>query len=258
MNIIVCVKQVPEIQLVKATDNGLELPAGPGQINPFDAYALEEALKLKEGQGASVSAVTVGPDSATAVLREAASLGVETLYHCNDAAFEGSDPIATARILAAAVGKIGSADLIITGKQAVDEDASAVGPALAGFLNIPQVMFVKKVESIGDGQATVHRQTEDGYDVVEVKLPAVISVVKEINEPRLPSLKGKMQAKKAQITTWNAGDLGVDANLVGPHSPSQVLRNAPPAPRPPAEMLEGEPAKVAEELFQKLRDAQVI
>ena len=258
MNIVVCVKQVPEIQLVKATDNGLELPSGPGQINPFDAYALEEALKLKEGQGASVSAITVGPDGATAVLREAASLGVETLYHCNDAAFEGSDPMATARILAAAVGKIGSADLIITGKQAVDEDASAVGPALAGFLNVPQVMFVKKVESIGDGQAIVHRQTEDGYDVVEVKLPAVISVVKEINEPRLPSLKGKMQAKKAQITTWSASDLGVDANLVGSNSPSQVLRDAPPAPRPPAEMLDGEPSKVAEELFQKLRDAQVI
>jgi electron transfer flavoprotein beta subunit len=258
MNVIVCVKQVPEIQLVKATENGLELPTGPGQINPFDAYAIEEALRLKEGQGASVSAVTVGPDSAVAVLREAASLGVETLYHCNDAAFVGSDPIATARILAAAVGKIGSADLIITGKQAVDEDASAVGPALAGFLSVPQVMFVKKVESIGDGLATVHRQTEDGYDVVEIKLPAVISVVKEINEPRLPSLKGKMQAKKAQITTWSASDLGVDASLVGAHSPSQVLKDSPPPPRPPAEMLEGEPAKVAEELFQKLRDAQVI
>jgi len=258
MNVIVCVKQVPEIQLVKATENGLELPSGPGQINPFDAYALEEALKLKEGQGAAVAAVTVGPDSATAVLREAASLGVETLYHCNDPAFVGSDPIATARILAAAIGKIGGADLIITGKQAVDDDASSVGPALAGFLNVPQVMFVKKVDSLGGGRATVYRQTEDGYDVVEVELPAVISVVKEINEPRLPSLKGKMQAKKAQITTWNASDLGVDASLVGPNSPSQVIKDSPPPPRPPAEMLEGEPAEVAQELFQKLRDAQVI
>ena len=258
MNIIVCVKQVPEIQLVKVTDSGLESPSGPGQINPFDPYAIEEALKLKEAQGASVSAVTVGPDSAASVLREASSLGVASLYHCNDKSFEGSDPVATSRILAAAIAKIGACDLVLTGKQAVDEDASIVGSALAGFLDLPQVMFVKKIESIGDGKARFHRQTEEGYDIVETSLPAVISVVKEINEPRLPSLKGKMQAKKAQITVWNAADLDVDTATVGPNSPTRIEGHQPPPARPAAEMLEGSPDEIAETLFKKLREAQVI
>ena len=258
MKTIVCVKQVPEIQLVKANSDGLSLPSGPGQINAFDPYALEEALRIKEQHSGSVSAVTVGPDSAVSVLREAASLGAEGLYHCNDPAFEGSDPVATARILAAAIRKIGEFDLIITGKQAVDEDAAVVGAALAGFLDLPQVMFVKKIESLESGKVVVQRQTEDGYDIVECALPAVLSVVKEINEPRLPSLKGKMQAKKAAITAWSAADLGVDIQKVGPNSPTRVLGHKPPAPRPPAEMLEGTPEEIAEKLFTKLRDAQVI
>jgi electron transfer flavoprotein beta subunit len=258
MKTIVCIKQVPEIQLVKASDSGLELPSGPGQINPFDSYAIEEALRIKEAHSGSVAAITVGPDAATAVLREAASLGVESLYHCNDAAFEGSDPVAVARILAAAIGKIGEFDLVITGKQAIDEDAALVGAALAAFLGLPQAMFVKKIESLEAGKAVFHRQTEDGYDVVESPLPAVISVVKEINEPRLPSLKGKMQAKKAQITAWTAADLGIDTNLVGPNSPTRILGHKPPPPRPPGQILEGEPDQVAAELFAKLREAQVI
>jgi electron transfer flavoprotein beta subunit len=258
MKTIVCIKQVPEIQLVKVSDGNLELPQGAGQINPFDSYAIEEALKIKEAHSGSVAAVTVGGDAATAVLREAASLGVESLYHCMDAAFDGSDPLAVAYILAAAVRKIGEYDLIITGKQAIDEDAAAVGAALAGFLNLPQVMFVKKIESLEAGRGVFHRQTEGGYDVVECPLPAVISVVKEINEPRLPSLKGKMQAKKAQITSWSATDLGVDSSLVGAQSATQAVGHEPPPPRPPAEMLEGEPEQLAEELFKKLREAQII
>ena len=258
MKIIVCVKQVPEIQLVKVSDSGLELPSGPGLINPFDSYGIEEALRIREAHGATVVAVTVGPESAQAVLREAASLGVDEFYHCNDPAFEGSDAVATARILAAAIEKIGEYDLVLTGKQAIDEDASVVGAALAGFLGVPQAMFVKKVESFEQGKAVFQRQTEDGYDIVACPLPAVISVVKEINEPRLPSLKGKMQAKKAQIVNWSAADLGVDASQVGANSATEVLGHQPPPPRPPAQMLEGEPDQVAAELFDKLREAQVI
>lgn len=258
MNIVVCIKQVPEIQLVRVANGSLELPAGAGQINPFDTYALEEALRIKEAQGAEISAVTVGSEQAQAVLREAASLGVERLFHVSDPAFDGSDGIATARILAAAIKKMGAADLVITGKQAVDDDASIVGSALAGFLKWPQVMFVKKVETIAPGAAVFHRLTEDGYDIVECPLPAVISVVKEINEPRLPSLKGKMQAKKAQITAWKASDLELDASQVGAGSATRIVSHEPPAPRPPAEMLSGTPEEIAEKLFEKLRRAQVI
>ncbi len=258
MNILVCVKQVPEIQLVKVTEAGLERPSGPGQINPFDPYAIEEALKLKEEHSGNVSAVTVGGESAALVLREAASLGVEELYHCKDPCFEGSDPVAVARILAAAIKKVSAYDLVITGKQAIDDDASIVGGALAAILGIPQVMFVKKVVSIENGRALFERQTEDGYDVVECPLPAVISVVKEINEPRLPSLKGKMKAKKAQITTWSASDLGVDAGSVGPNSRSTITGHQPPPPRPASQPITGTPEEIALELFEKLRAAQVI
>lgn len=257
MKIIVCVKQVPEIQLVRATNGQLQLPQSAGQINPFDPYAIEEALRIKEAHGGSVVAVTVGSEGATAVLREAASLGADELYHCSDPLFEGSDPQAVARILAAAITKIGGYDLILTGKQAIDEDAAMVGGALAGRLNLPQVMFVRKIESLADGKAVVQRTTEDGYDVIETSLPAVMSVVKEINEPRLPSLKGKMQAKKAPITTWTAADLGITAG-VGANSPSEAARHNPPPPRPSGEVLAGTPDEVAEMLFAKLRNAQVI
>ena len=258
MHVVVCVKQVPEIQLVKVSGDSLQLPAGAGQVNPFDSYAIEEGLKLREAHGATLSALTMGPENAQAVLREAASLGVEQLYHACDPAFAESDCMATARVLAAAVTKLGSVQLVITGKQAVDDDCSAVGAALAGFLNWPQVMFVKKIEAITETSAVFHRVTEDGYDILECPLPAVISVVKEINEPRLPSLKGKMQAKKVPITTWTATDLAVDTGAVGSHSPSTVTGHKPPAPRPPAEMLQGEPDEVASKLFDKLRQAQVI
>jgi electron transfer flavoprotein beta subunit len=237
---------------------GLKLPFSAGVINPFDTYALEEGLRLKEAQGASLAALTVGPEGAQAVLREAASLGVEQLYHACDAAFEWSDNLATARILAAAIRKIGQTDLVITGKQAVDDDGAAVGAALAGFLNWPQVMFVRKIESVSAQELVVWRLTEHGYDVVESPLPAVISVVKEINEPRLPSLKGKMQAKKAPITIWNAHDLEVDTSQVGASSATAVMSHLPPAPRPPAEMLAGTPDEIALKLFEKLRSAQVI
>jgi len=258
MKIICCIKQVPEIQLVKVSDGKLVLPASAGGINPFDPYAIEEALKIKEAKGGSVAAVTVGGDAASAVLREAASLGVEELYLCNDPAFESSDPQAVALILAAAIRKMGAYDLILTGKQAVDEDAAVVGGALATYLELPQVLFVKKIQEIQEGKAVVQRQTEDGYDVVETPLPAVMSVVKEINEPRLPSLKGKMQAKKAPITSWTADDLGVDTGSVGVNSLTSVTGHYPPPARPPAEILQGTADEVAATLFEKLRKAQVI
>jgi electron transfer flavoprotein beta subunit len=258
MNIVVCIKQVPEVQLVKVADGKLQLPAGPGMVNPFDAYALEEALRLRESHQAGVSALTVGSAGAQAVLREAAALGVDKLYHALDPAFENSDAMALARILAAAIQRIAGADLVIMGKQAVDDDSSIVGPATAGFLNWPQVLFVKKIESVSATGLVCHRLTDDGYDVVECPLPAVLSVVKEINEPRLPSLKGKMQARKAEIITWSAADLGIAASQVGASSATRVASFQPPAPRPPAEMLKGTPEEIASKLFDKLRAAQVI
>ncbi len=261
MNVVVLVKQVPEIALIKVDEaaNKVELPLGPGVINPLDEYAVEEGLRLKEKTGGKCVVMTVGTDRAESALRGCLALGVDDAYLLSDDHFNDSDQQALAKILAAGLKKLESFDLVLAGKQAVDSDASQVPSAVAGVLGVPQVMFVKKFEAVDDNQATVFRSTEDGYDVVEVKLPAVVSVVKEINEPRLPSLKGKMAAKKKAITTWKAADLGLDGSDTGANSKTTTIGVAPPPPRQKGELIEGEtPEEIADKLFQKLRDNQVI
>jgi electron transfer flavoprotein beta subunit len=261
MNIVVLIKQVPEIALIKVDEaaNEVVLPQGPGVTNPFDEYAVEEALRIKEKLGGTVSVMSVGTERTESALRNCLALGVDEAYLLCDDAFKGSDQQAIGRILAAGLKKLGSYDLVLAGKQAIDSDSAQVPGAVAAYLDLPQAMFVKKFESVASGLATVYRTTEDGYDVVELKLPAVVSVVKEINEPRLPSLKGKMAAKKKDITKWTAADLGVDTAQVGANSRTTVIGVAPPPPRIAGEMITGEtPDEIAEKLFKKLRDNQVI
>lgn len=261
MNIVVLIKQVPEIALIKVNeaDNKVELPSGPGVVNPFDEYAVEEALRIKEKDGGKVMVMSVGPDRTESALRNCLALGVDEAYLLTDEAFEGSDPQAVAKILAAGLKKLGDYHLVLAGKQAIDDDAAQVPAAVAAHLDLPQALFVKKFEAIDDSAATVQRATEDGYDVVKLELPAVVSVVKEINEPRLPSLKGKMAAKKKPITRWTAGDLGVDGSDVGASSGTTVVKVSPPPPRPSGEMVEGEtPEEIADKLFDKLRQKQIL
>lgn len=261
MNVVVLVKQVPEVALIKVDEaaNKVELPTGPGVINPLDEYAVEEGLRLKEKTGGKCIVMTVGTNRAESALRNCFALGVDEAYLLSDDLFNDSDQQALAKILSAGLKKLDSFDLVLAGKQAVDSDAAQVPSAVAGMMELPQVMFVKKFEAIDDNQATVFRSTEDGYDVVEVKLPAVVSVVKEINEPRLPSLKGKMAAKKKTITTWTASDLGLDGADVGANSKTETKKVSPPPPRQKGELIEGEtPEEIADKLFQKLRDNQVI
>jgi len=261
MDIVCLIKQVPEIALIKVDEsaNQVVLPAGPGTVNPFDEYAVEEALRLKEKHGGKVIVMSVGSERVESALRNCLALGVDDAYLLTDDAFTGSDPQAIGRILAAGLTKLGAYDLVIAGKQAIDSDSAQVPGAVAAKLDLPQAMFVKKVESVDNGAAVVHRTTEDGYDVVELKLPAVLSVVKEINEPRLPSLKGKMAAKKKEIVKWSAADLGLNGDGIGANSGTKTVKVAPPAPRPSGEKIEGEtPEEVADKLFTKLRDNQII
>lgn len=261
MNIIVCVKQVPEIALVgvDAQAGTLSLPASPGMINPFDAYAIEEALRLKEKHGGTIWALSLGGKEADYALREALALGVDEAAHILDDALAAADAIAVATALAAGIKKIGSADLVLFGKQAVDSDAAAVSSAVAGVLGWPQVMFVRKIDQVGEGKIVVERMTDDGFDKVSAPLPAVMSVVKEINEPRLPSLKGKMNAKKKTVVVHKAADLGLDLSASPFADASKVERAANPPTRPKGEMISGAtPQEVAEKLFTKLRDSQVI
>jgi electron transfer flavoprotein beta subunit len=261
MHTIVCVKQVPEIAGIKVSPDGSGvLPApGAGMLNPFDAYTIEEGVRIKEKTSGRLSAICCGGPNGEAALREALALGADEAYLLSDPLFASADPLRTALALAAGIKKIGPFDIVLCGKQAVDDDSSAVPAALAAFLGVPPVMFVKKFEELAPGKAQVFRMTDEGYEIIATPLPALVGVVKEINEPRLPSLKGKMRAKSAKITAWNASDLELEGAALSPDGFGyKVERFSPPPPRPRGEMLSGGPEEIAEKLFQKLRDAQVI
>jgi electron transfer flavoprotein beta subunit len=231
----------------------------PAVINPFDMNAVEEALRIREKTGGEVIALSMGPPQALDALREVISLGGDDAVLLSDRAFAGSDTLATSRTLAAAVGKLGGADLVICGKQATDGDTAQVGPEMAHHLGIPFIAYVRKIEEIRDGYLRAERMMEYGFDVIETPLPAVISVVKELNEPRLPSLKGKLKARGAQLRTWTSADLGLDKAVTGlAGSPTQVVRIFTPPARSKGEMLEGDPETVAEGLLTRLRERKLI
>jgi len=260
MHIIVCIKQVPnttDVRIDPAT-NTLMREGVESVINPFDAYAIEEAVRLKERLGGKVTAVTMGPPQAENALREAISLGCDEAVLVTDRKFAGSDTWATSYTLSAAIRKIGTFDLIICGKQASDGDTAQVGPGISAHLDIPQVTYVKKIEEISASSAKVHRMTEEGYDVVETPVPCVLTVVKEINTPRLPSLRGMMKAKSAKPMKWNAEDIEADPKLLGlDGSPTRVVRIFTPQPRKGGEMLKGDVQDTARELAELLKGSVI-
>jgi len=256
MDIIVCIKQVPETTDVRINPqtNTLIREGVRSIINPFDMYAIEEGVRLKERLGGKVTAITMGPPQAEDVLREAISLGVDEGVLITDSIFAGSDTLATSYALSCAIRKIANFNLIICGKQASDGDTAQVGPGIATHLDIPQITYVKKIDSIDDGKIRAFRMTEEGYEIIESPLPALITVVKEINEPRLPSLKGKMRARQVQIPRWNANDISAEVGRLGlKGSPTQVVKIFTPPPRKGGEIIEGEPAYCAEKLVELLK-----
>ena len=258
MKIIVLIKQVPDTTDVKIDPetNTLKREGVESIINPFDMYAIEEAIRIKErlGEG-EVVAISMGPPQAEEALREAISMGCDSAVLISDRKFAGSDTWATSYSLAQAVRKIGDYGIVFCGKQASDGDTAQVGPGVSMHLDIPQVTYVKRIEKFDKTQATVERMTEEGYDIVETPLPAVLTVVKEINEPRLPSLKGKMKAKKAEVPVWTAEDLGCEEEKIGlDGSPTRVIKIFTPPPREGGRILEGEPEEVAKELGGLLKE----
>ncbi|MDP8297002.1 MAG: electron transfer flavoprotein subunit beta/FixA family protein [Candidatus Orphnella occulta] len=257
MNIIVCIKQVPDTANVKIDPqtNTLIREGVESIINPFDMYAIEEAVRTKEKLGGSVLAVTMGPPQADAALREAISMGVDEAVLVSDRAFAGSDTWATSYTLACAIKKIGKFDIIFCGKQAADGDTAQVGPGVSMHLDIPQVTYVKKIEEVTPDHARVERMTEEGYEVIEVPLPVLFTVVKEINEPRIPSLKGKMRAKSAQIRTLTANDIDADEKSLGLNgSPTQVVKIFTPPPREGGQMLTGSTEEIVDKLVEVLKN----
>jgi electron transfer flavoprotein beta subunit len=267
MHIIVCIKQTPataNIQIDPKTGT-LKREGMAAAINPFDEYAIEEAVRIKERvPNSTVSVVTMGPPQAEDALREAIARGCDDAYHVTDRAFAGADTYATSYTLQMAIRKIAEVkkpfDLILCGNQTNDGDTGHVGPGIGAWLDIPNVAYVGKVEDVKEGSIRVRRMMEDGYDVLEMSTPCLISVVKEINEPRLASLKGKLAAKKAVVTKWNAEDLKADRSKIGlSGSPTIVARSFNPPPRTGGEKIEGATAEEkAKKLVARLKELKLI
>ena len=260
MNIVVCIKQVPDTAEVKINpETGTLIREGvPSIINPFDMHALEAGLQIKERVNGRVIVLTMGPPQAETALRDAISMGADEGILLSDTAFAGSDTWATSFTLSKAIQKIG-ADIIICGKQAIDGDTAQVGPETAEFLNIPHISYVRKLEEITDTSIRVQRLMDDGYDVIESTLPVLLTVVKELNEPRLPSLKGKMAAKKAEIKKWSRADIMADENDLGlKGSPTQVKNIFTPDARSGRKILEGTPEEQVDALLLELRGVKCL
>jgi electron transfer flavoprotein beta subunit len=260
MHIVVCIKQVPDTKNVRIDPDTHTLVRQGVEsiINPFDMFAVEGALKIKDENGARVTVITMGPPQAAEALRDTLGLGADDAVLLSDRAFAGSDTWATSTTLAAAIRKMGDVDLIICGKQAVDGDTAQVGPEMAALLDVPFATFVKMIDVGESGSLKVVRQPDEGAEVWKLQLPALLTVIKELGEPRVPSLRHKMRAKKAEIPVWGNAELGLDPNSTGLcGSFTQVVRVFSPQRRSNRIQLEGSLEHQAEQLFQYLKKARV-
>lgn len=242
MNIVVLVKQVPDSgseRKMDPADNTVARAAADNVVNEIDEYAIEEALVVKEAHGGEVTVLTVGPDSATDAIRKALSMGADKAVHVSDEAIKGSDAVQISAVLAAALGQL-EYDVVICGAEATDSQMSVMPALLSERLGLPQLSGARKL-TIDGGVAKIERQTDGGYWAVEAPLPAIVSTWDTINEPRYPSFKGIMAAKKKPVETKTLADLGLDASTVGQASATTQVVDF--AGRPP----KGEGVKVTDE-----------
>ena len=263
--IIVCAKQVPDTNEIKIdpVKKTLIREGVPSILNHDDANALEEALKIKDKYpDTHVTVVSMGPPQAKDMLLECLAMGADEAVLASDRALGGSDTWATSNALAAAIEKIGGYDLIFAGRQAIDGDTAQVGPQIAEKLNLPQVTYVSEFELSDDKKSiTVKRALEDGYELIEIKTPCMLTAIKELNSPRYMSVGGIFDAVGKDIPVWGAADLGVDPDSeVGlDASPTKVFRSFTPAPKGKGVMLEGESDKeLADKLLVGLKSKHVI
>jgi len=229
LHIIVPIKQVPETSNVKMDPvTGTMVREGVESIiNPLDLYAIETANQLKEIHGGNVTVITMGPNNADKALREALAMGCDDAVLITDRAFAGSDTWSTSYVLAKAIEKIGEYDLILCGERATDGDTGQVGPNIASTLDVPLITYVSKIESFDrkNNEVMVWRMTEYGYEKFQLSLPALLTVVKEISFPRLPTLRGKQRARSAEITIFSTANLDVDKDKIGlKGSPTRVIK----------------------------------
>ena len=266
MHYVVCIKQVPDVASASHTVRihplyGTLIREGvPSVTNRFDLYALEAALELRDAYGGKITAVTMGPPQAEAVLRDAIAMGVDDAVLLSDPTFAGADTLATSFVLARAIERLEpAAILVFAGLQAIDGDTGQVGPGISRRLGWTQLTYINRIGLTRGGTIEVERLLDDGREVLEARLPAVVTVVKDINEPRLPSLRGLRRAKTAVIPTWNADRLGLSEEEVGlAGSPTQVIKVFTPTVSSGGEMTQA-PASEAAAIFVKwLEDNRIL
>ena len=261
MRIVVTIKQVPDTNEVRLDPRtGTLIREGvPSIINPEDKNALEAALALREQLGGEVVVISMGPPQADDALREALAMGADRAILLTDRAFAGADTWATATTLGMAVRKLGDYDLILVGRQAIDGDTAQVGPQMAEYLNIPQITYVREF-TIADGHVHAQRTLEDGYEVLETTLPALLTITKDANKPRYPTAPGIFSAyRERTVERWGVAEVGADPEKVGlKGSPTQVKRSFSPPPKEPGEMIQAAPAEAARQLVSRLKQKNLL
>lgn len=259
MKIVVCVKQVPDTNEVRIDPvRGTLIREGvPSIMNPDDKNALEEALRFKDEFGAHVTVITMGPAQAENVLREAMAMGADEAVLLSDRAFSGADTWATSLTLAKAIEKLGF-DIVFAGRQAIDGDTAQVGPEIAEHLGLPQVTYVEKVEVNGD-ELKVRRALEDGYETIKVKLPCLLTTIKELNNPRYMNMYDLFTCFGKEIKVMTANDLDVDKKELGLNgSPTRVKASFTKGAKTPGEKVELSPIESAKLIVSKLKERQLI
>jgi len=260
LNIVVCIKQVPAPEhfskiTLDAEKNTIIRGGIPSVINPLDRHALEEGLRIRERLSGRVTALSMGPPQAREVLEEALAMGVDDAVLLCDRALAGADTLATAYSLARAIKKLGKFDIILCGNQTIDGATGQVGPQLAELLDIPHVTYANRIEFVDGSFLVVRRVIEHGYLDVNLQLPALICVLREINQFRLPTAIGIIEAASKEIKTWNCGDIEADTEYVGlGGSPTRVVGVFKHKLERRREILEGSPQEVAQKAVHRLRE----
>lgn len=266
MDMVVCIKQVidpeapPASFKIDASANKVVPPPGVSPVvDPYAEYAVEAALRVKDAQGGKVTALSLGSNQLRDIVKKPLAMGADELILLEDGAFDDGDSWSTAYALAMAIKKIGSYDIIFCGREASDWNAGQVGSAIAEILGLPSVTLVRKIE-VGDGKAKVERMTDEGYEVVEVSLPALITVSNELGEPRYPTIKGIMTAKKKEPVVWKPADIDADAAKVGAAGRRvKLLKLFQPVREGTCEIVPGEtPEDAAAALALKLKEAKLL
>ena len=261
LHTLVCVKQVPDTTEIKMDPktNTLDRSSAPTIINPYDAHAVEEAVKIKNKFGGKVSIISMGPPQAEEVIKKCIEIGADEGYLLSDRAFAGSDTLSTSYILALGIKKIMErepVDLVFCGKQAIDGDTAQVGPGIASRLGIPQLTYVEKIKSLDlkSNTVIVHRKIDNGYEVVESKLPCLITVEKDINELSYSPLPNMIRAARYKSTVWGINSFNADMSQLGlKGSPTSVRRIFPPPQRAGGELLKGDIDEVVKLLTDSLK-----